>query len=583
MAKMKRHIAFATVGSGAFLAVVLACNYHWSLVPTTFQLGDEPMRLVSAFPAAKAEDGSWQPICLGERPAEGILLHLIFQGTTETGGDNDLGIRPGDVVATVGVSEPRDVLGEGKTVIADDFQVTIDCIERYPDPDIGSNRDCQGLSNPGGATNVPPVDFRYVSDLPPARYMGRDPSGGLVGVAILVDLSGSIKGFVDPVTKADVHPQAQDISSSRENATDPDFTWIAAVRNFLRSLNAKDRSIVFRFGESTTGAPTKVVCFDRDGNTPEQTLRERCYSADRGLVLDSHTVGNVLQKPELDKLQFYPEGPGRSPLWAAVDEVYEFMKGRTGDEVRHIIVLNDGPDTCSRSSPDFRPFYGKTAMGICSNVAYESFRDKVVADLQDTAKPKIHIHFVQIQSAGYLDRDMRQQEIACLTGGSYQFINARDPVPFVSTTGSVALQDALTEALMRVRYSLVGVWRMAIALPDLAQPPMRGVIYSIKGTVKMKGRSNSLSGIDQFLYLMVGDASNQRLASLDRRAAVRIPCSGPSDCGWLNEPVPDCREQACLNTDKICGFAAVADEQHCGTNGICCNGWCTEGITQCAW
>ncbi len=585
----RRRVRVVGLAGGGLVALGLAvaCNYHWYPFGTTFQLLDfEPLRLVSAVPAARGASGDFEPVCMGEREATGLILSLAVLGRLdqEAGGemDLDLNMRPGDIVKTVGTTD-RVVVAEGESIGPNNFKVTVECLERYPDSDMGGNRECQGLLNPGAAAGAAPASFRYSSDLSPQAggyAYTRDLSTGYVGVAVLIDQSGSMKGFVDRATFADVSRNIPYAESAEGFASDLNGQRIVAVRDFLMKLNPADKAIVFQYGESL-GTGAKVVCYDALGNTPEENLRERCYSTDRDLVLGQHVVQNKTFPPKLDELPNYPEGADRSPLWSAVADVYEFMKGRKDTPIRHILVVNDGPDTCDASSPDYRPYVGGKFQGVCSTTGYEEFRSRVLEDLKDPAAPRVHIHFVQFQAHGYLEHDLRQQEMACLTGGHYQFVNSIRPAKLVTGNDWTPLQTALSEALLRVRYSLVGVWRMAIELPDLGATLARGAPYSMKATITMVGAAGSLTSVDQFLYLRVGDQSASSLGTLDRRAMFRLPCAGALDCGWFQETAPECREAACVSPEAVCGFQAVADLQKCGTSGVCCNGWCAEGKTAC--
>lgn len=584
----RRSVRIAGIGVGVGMAVglFLACNYHWYPFRTNYQLQDNPLRLVSAVPAARGDDGQFEPVCMGEKEATGLLLSVAILGTPDTEGaagqsDQDVSMRPGDIVKTYGTKN-QVVVAEGESVGPNNFKVSAECLERYPDPDIGGNKECQGLSIPGAA-GAPPVSFRYVSDLPPDPYgsylFTRDLTVGRVGVAVLIDQSGSMKGFVDRSTYADVNDALETAATNEGFASDPTGQRIVAVRDFLMKLNPAEKAIVFQYGEQV-GTRAKVVCYDALGNTPEERLRETCYTANRDLVLGEHIIQNKYFPPELDNLQVFPDRAGRSPLWSAVADVYDFMKSRNGSEIRHILVINDGPDTCDASSPDYRPYFSKF-QGVCSTQGYETFRTRVLDDLKNPTVPRVHIHFIQFQAFGYLDPDPRQQEMACLTGGHYQFINSLKPVALRNGNDWTPLQLALIEAVQRVRYSLVGVWRMALDLPDLKGTLSRGALYSLKGTITLVGQGDTLTAVDQFLYLRVGDQAVESLASLDRRVMFRLPCSNLSDCGWFQGSEPVCREKACVNLDAVCGFQAVENLQTCGTKGVCCNGWCAEGKTAC--
>ena len=85
--------------------------------------------------------------------------------------------------------------------------------------------------------------------------------------------------------------------------------------------------------------------------------------------------------------------PGRTPLWSAVQDVYNFMKEKGRADVRHILVITDSPDTCHPDSPDYKPSYrlyrsatktySKVEQPSCSTVSYDDFLNTVLADIKD--------------------------------------------------------------------------------------------------------------------------------------------------------------------------------------------------------
>jgi len=177
----------------------------------------------------------------------------------------------------------------------------------------------------------------------------------------------------------------------------------------------------------------------------------------------------------------------------ALKDVYDFI-GKSGVPVKHIVVINDGPDTCHPDSPDFLPSvrYFRTGTmeweignqaSACSDTSYQDFLNHIAKDVYDddgNLKPidqiPVHVTFIQMQSKGYPMIDPAQQEVACLTGGHYTWINSNSfPLSnenrqdeLVMWGGQHPLGLALESAVNKFRNSMAGVWRMAIKVNDLA-------------------------------------------------------------------------------------------------------------------
>ena len=432
---------FRIITSGVLAMTILSTGCGQTVYPTSFQLYE--LHTVSTVPAVRGAGGEYHPVCSGEQSPDGLLMYLTLLGTEQSTSkegefDKDRSIRPGDEVRLASDPNfPSDgvrlaMVAEGETIGSDHFVQNIACMEPYsennsPTPDI-----CDGMA-PSTSTN--PSWLKYISDFPangdgyyPRTFREKDQ----IGVAILVDQSGSMKGLVDKHTFKEIDYKEGQILWNQPtwepDGSDSKGQHISAVERFLHELNPNERAIVFQYG-GETGKRPEPVCWNPDG-LEGTDLYQRCYSTDRGLVLDSHPEYNH-STAELSKL--VNGGQGRTPLWEAVDEVYDFMTWTPDTESRHIVVIGDGPDTCHIDSPEFLPVVRKdlpndqfeyVGQPQCSSTSYEDVKNRILADLANPMVPGVHVHFVQFQAPGYRERDPRQQELACLTGGHYIFVNS---------------------------------------------------------------------------------------------------------------------------------------------------------------
>jgi hypothetical protein len=646
------------VATGALLAIAAAlagaCNYHWYPYGTTYQLSR--VEVAGAFPAVKkkvqdpvkkGEVERWVRVCEGEVEPEGVIFNVNFVGTQtdkpdQFVGDMDVSMRPGDVVKTTGqktATQHRFVLEEDYTIRAEDFDVYLECLDPYPDVD-GQCDATHGVAAPGGVQRQPPSQFRYAGLFAPDQdgfYKRTFNEDNSMGVAVLIDQSGSMKGYVDKDSFVEVTPtmtKAWNGSAFGMDASDKNNQRLAAVAQLLsaQTLNAKDKAIVFQYGEKVSTEGAKVVCYNPSGATEEQ-LRRECFGTNRDLVLTPPTGQD---QSELDKLQ--PLAKGRTPLWAAVKDVYQFMQCPRNDDagacvptkVSHVIVIGDGPDTCAEDSPDFLPkvvYRTKTTadsprevggQGKCSNVGYDEVRDLVKADLADPTKHPVHFSFIQFQSKGYVERDPLQQEFACLTGGQYVFLNTQyggigGEGGSTSSVNEQALEAVLKNAVMKVRNTLAGTWEMGVNLPDLTSSVLpRGAQIALWGVITLKydqDKENNLSLTDKMAMIGVGAtdideelAEAGGLPKFDRRPAVRLPCGAGDSCDWYPlyataqevQSVPPyfqmfdgCHPKACGDTTMTCGVGHADATTACTTPtdpanpGVCCGQGCWAGATEC--
>ncbi|NOZ02957.1 MAG: hypothetical protein GXP54_13870 [Deltaproteobacteria bacterium] len=615
--RQRRRVPTLIAGGVAVLAamsVYCACNYHWEVFPTNFEL--RRLHIISVVPAVAGAGGEYVPVCSNDQVPDAVLLHLSLLGNQETMSsdglnDRDQSIRPGDMVQLApDPNFPSDrvqlaIAAEGDTIGKQHFIQDITCMEPYSESNSPSPDVCSGTPPAGSGVN--PSWVKYVSDFTPTAdgyYHRTFMEDGKIGVAILIDQSGSMKGLVDKHTFKEVEYKEGQIlwntPTWEPDGSDPKGQHINAVEHFLNALNPREKSIVFQFG-GETGQKIQPVCWNPDGLEGTPLLRH-CYSTDRGLILDAHPSFNHTTA-ELAKL--VNGGQGRTPLWQAVLDAYTFMTTAPDTESRHLVVIGDGPDTCSPESPDFLPVVVRDKadgspeyihQGPCSSVGYAQVKAQILKDLADPVVPKVHIDFVQFQAPGYKDRDPRQQELACLTGGNYIFVNSESipkedkdaPAEEANPITGKYLYPALETAIMKVRYALAGDWQMAIDLPGLATMT-KGAEIALKGNIKLQvmkqGCPTPPCGItskDMLVNLgfgLTGTQYDEELALVDVRPVFRLPCTSVGECDWYGPTADECADTACLDTDLLCGAAAKDDDTDCTIEakpGTCCAGTCFE-------
>ena len=146
---------------------------------------------------------------------------------------------------------------------------------------------------------------------------------------------------------------------------------------------------------------------------------------------------------------------------------------------KHIVVMTDSPDTCSQNGDWW--IQDEPCLGAGGDVDYASF----LARVESTAlEQRIPISIIQVQSRGYGSPDPAQMEIACLTGGTYQWINNMD---FAQTDTKLNL--ALRNAYENVRDTIGGVWHLDAELPVLTEEGALapGKVAALEGSVQLAG------------------------------------------------------------------------------------------------
>ncbi|MBL8788317.1 MAG: VWA domain-containing protein [Deltaproteobacteria bacterium] len=509
------------------------------------------VQIIGAYPAKKQPDGSWERVC-GTGPADGIITNVAFlstqrrAGTTGAPTDSDISIRPGDVIDTRVVN--GGLPGDVNLSSTGNLELQMSCIN--PASNVGSTCDTAN----GGATPSITLDKVTYHQNVPTRSTGHN-------VMLLIDQSGSVGGLVrDGIFKEERQPNPLP-GNFGAVASDRTGLRLAAARRLLGILNPADRFGAMAFGESIS---LSVPCADAIGDV--KTDLDNCFgSRNRDIWLSG-----------IDALQ--GTTGGRSNLWNAVKTSYEYLRNTVADTTRsnHIVVITDGPDTCAGENR-------LTCATPCSTADYQALVDTVEGDHANPNTPKIHIHFVQFESQGYLGRDPRQVELACVSGGHYQFINSQS----FSSAQPTSFQEALDLAVANVRFTLMGHWELAAQVPVYQSNAgsgagvLPGNLYGLQGQLTVKGTSNMVLSDRQFPF-GVGQGSGAATATTwDRRPTLRKPCGGFADCGAGSQP--GACQVVCSPETMICANGASAvtqpDLASCDAAGFCCGGSCQTGGT----
>ena len=567
-------VALLLLSSGA-IAAVSSCDTNAKFNLNTVSY--ESISVVSAYPAVRSGN-DWVRQCTpGSTHADGFFLNVVFKTTRvnvalgETSNDTDRSVHPNDRVEVNTVEGPlsSDVELSSPT----HYELNIDCIEPYPDGDYSDK--CHGADRTGSS----PPALNAVS----YKAFGGRESGS--DVMILIDQSGSIKGLVDATTKKE-SPNAI-FGKPINDASDYNNLRLSAVRVLINELNPSDRVGVVGFGEQTAadGTGLRVPC-DDPTLTWEAAL-DKCYGTNHNFWVRSDA--DSTQADNMDALQASNAIGGRSNLWTAVSEAYGYL-GKRGSVQRpaHIIVVADGPDTCAQNEN------ATACLGRCasSTANYDDLVTRINNANADANAVKPQIHFVQFESSGYAGVDPRQVEAACLTQGHYQYINS-NTMP--TTDQGAAFQAALENALLNVRFSLLGMWQFAVTAPGFAdtqgapQGSPAGYVYGLEGTLRVKASTKLKGTADAAIPDSEGLArfTQASLASYDKRPILRKPCATATDCGGNVANQTACHA-ICSPEAKTCLSAATGvdlpDTTSCqdgGTDGFCCQGTCDTTNGKC--
>lgn len=524
----------------ALLLATTACN---EMVEGADLVKWDKLVVLSAVPMVKRADGAgvwFEPICRSstesgddspvKSDADGISLKVLFLGSMKkSGNDKDNSIQPGDYLANGRLED--DQVGSGL------FDLSFDCVDRLPD---GSPTVCgTGLS--ADELNIDSVDFY--------DYM-EGTNGDDVGVLFLLDMSGSMQGLVYPNapyqykedTFTNINQKLPEGYMFQKNGTDPKGVRFAALQNVIKNnINPSDNVVVVAFNESAF----KVVCDSESMPSAIQddpdALMNECYGINRSLIVGQEQ--GSLEPSELTKLQ--GKERGRTPLWYALNRVHYFMKTQ-GQTFRHIVVIGDGPDTCSASS-ELNQCSGEC---VQYKTEFEEFRDNLMTNdgVPVPWEDRIPVHFVQLGAKGYPERDPRQQEVACLTGGQHVFINAHE-IPYDK------LQDIVESTLRNLMYTVRGYWQFNLEYTALSKydDPPSGWLYALDGQGMVKPGADSLLVSQQEVFNF---AYGQAGTVLDGRISVRKPCD-PNDNDCYKVDVTGCQS----DMDCSGALARLCDKQ----------------------
>ncbi len=604
-----RGILFLAAAALTLLAVLGGCNYDWTFYRNSFT--GSKLEFVSVVPAHKEDDGTYTRQCVYDpgRKVDSVLMSFALVGaglsSDTTTKDNDTAIRPGDMVKAPDgdrvIVELATESEEPRAVSEENFKVKISCLDPYPLANETKSATSTEIkcgkseSIDGAPDQVAYVNNLYWDNTPSDNSdnpMRISPDRSNISVAVMVDQSGSMKGYVEASSFAEISIDSKvPISKFAERATDYQAFRTTAVQALMRQLNAGDRAGIFQFGEAVSDVEAKILC---EGTyATEAEARAACFGINRG-ILNSNLLSSLQSEAE-----------GRTPLWQSVKDVYKYLKENESTYAKHIFIITDGPDTCARNSPDFQSFirYQRVTTGpwlsedqddSCSDVAYADFRDYIWDDvMNDDGTPKawdaipVHVSIVQMQSRGYPEIDPFQQEVACLTGGHYTFVNAGD-LPGSNELiqdGNHPLQDALTAAATKFRLSLSGVWQAAKKVNDLSDGSLTaGSVIALDGEVGVVGGEGAI-----FSDSMKTTMTKSITTDIDTRGSFVVPSGGAAlSCDWMpltwadrdDAKAEECRVAFLSDSTDVCSTADADFGTVCAT-GTCCFGLCFSAAPEC--
>lgn len=625
---LSRGFAILIVGSG-FLGLP-ACEYfkdsraRFSLDNVIF----DKVQVISAFPAyIDPQTNSVTRVCGRSLDPEATLLkpngveltvNLVSTGLTaavsKCDPDWDQGIREGQRIEMLKVSASSD----DPTLTPANFELQWGCYE--PRTGVQSPNTCSGQSS-GFGTKSPAAAVKYK-----AVTAGRcDPvdSATWQNLAILVDHSGSTQGniYTDTgdcssatVFKEDAPSSFKTPKELTECSSDRHRVLFSGATSLIESLNPPDRVLTLYFDE--TEAAVRVACTDdlrcqkTDGETVEVT-KKACISSsmcpyDYQCAADEDFNNDTYKKLSLSDQMNRCFGSsneakaqnrlglaqrtleiaaGRSPVFQALATAGTFLRtiNPTKPRARQIVLLTDGPDSCTYSDlfQFVDPNVGKG--GNCRKPCAMATAD-YQAVLKVLTQPQfpVRVHVIQLQSKPHPLPDAYLQDIACRTEGTYQFINALDLHP----NDPIAMRDAMSRAIAAVRFSLSGTWRVGFRDTHVASGAVPvGQVTAMRGRLSMW--SSDFDSLQEVFknekewmfeqFETVGSLSDE-VSTHDRRMIFHVGCSTDAECGG-SDP---CGVHHCSAAGE-CIAAVAPDLLPCGPDGQgkCCGGACqADGICE---
>jgi hypothetical protein len=551
-------------------AVYVSCDATARIFLRLVQFSE--IEMLSATPVKQVTNAEgnivWVPAC-GE-PAEAVKISFNLK-SGDRKGDNDLDrqIRPNEDA----VNKKQVIIGD--SISENNFSIKLNCLQAH-DGTTTANASCNTGQKEPNHSQVSESALFFQDNL---LGHGR---GTPVGVAFLIDQTGSTSGTVDtsPILG---FPSCLEAADGTYEAGDPDQCRsdhanhrVEKVKSMISMLNDRDPVIVFAQNEEKW----EVLCHipGKDNPTHADKLAN-CYHHNRVLSL-----GNDIIPAAMDALD--GQGKGRSNLWSALNKTWKFMSDKK-EVVRHIIVMADGPDNCHAASDDFQHCFSEVVdpafppefseqKSCGESLQFKTIRN-TIKEYVDQGKDDMHVSFVHFQAKGAPQMDPQMQEIACLTGGHYIFLNFNT----LSESFAQSRNDAITRATSAIRYSLGGYWNYVIDIPTYresqAENPSNaksGQVYSVSGILTMDLPSFK-NTVELYSFTVGGEAGG----NVDNRMMLRKHCTDDLECGPAG--AGECGMR-CSKDTRTCmvrkvGSACSAE----GIPGVCCQGSCQAGKTYC--
>ena len=569
----------------------------------------DKVQVVSAFPAfVDPVKGTVTRVCgapLNDQTAAlqanglELTVNLVSTDLTVTGPkcspDRDQGIREGDRIEQQPVSQDPEL----QTISASAFELAVGCYE--PRSGLQDPATCStSASGAGGIGKA--LKYKAVA---PARC---DPyeMPTWQNVAILVDHSGSTGGniFTDTgdcttanVFKEDLPGKFKTPKEFTECSSDRHRVLAYGATSLIDALNPQDRVLTMYFDESNEGV--RVACTDdlrcqkTDGATVEIT-NKACVTAascpdgyqcaaDPSFANDNYA--NLSQPEQMSKCFGKSDkakaenklgleertreiATGRAPIYEALSTAYNFLRNfELGKPVpRHIVLLTDGPDSCTYSDlyqfADPKVGKGGDCRKQCAMITTDY---KSLLQVMDDDKYPVRLHVVQMQSKSHPQPDAYLQDLACRTEGTYQFLNTLE----LNNKDPSAVQDAMSRAVAMVRFSLAGNWRVGFQDNRFKDDSIKkGSVTALRGAMKMK--STVFSSLEE-VFKNEKEWQFTQDGQRDRRMIFHLACSSDADCGGTDS----CGANHCSPAGE-CISNPAPDLLPCGTDGKskCCNGAC---------
>lgn len=379
-----------------------------------------------------------------------LLLSTVIFGQLGSSSTSDLfAVRPGDKLK-------RGTVTIGATVGTTNFSFSKNCIQGDTQGNC-SDSDIQSQQVSLQSTKV--------------EYFERMGESDTLGLVILLDQSGSISGAIE--ANGNTFRETDQGLSDANAASDPKGIRLVAIQSLIAALQARDKVLVVAY--SSKGL--RLVCNLSETDFPDFNERaKRCFSANKTPLTDPEQSRTTINSTDI---QF--NAKGRSNMWEAVKWAIEFHASNSTGLKPQILVVNDGPDTCTNYE----------GFDNCSTVT--------VDQVKTIATPQVPVHFVQFTSKVHTQRDTDQQLIACWTKGEYIFS---------SNVNGLKDNGPHKGALTLARFMMQGTWLLHVNVPALSGRP-GGNGYLIQSVVNFD--STELGDPQQFLLQFDPDTRDSRL------------------------------------------------------------------------